>query len=399
MKFRKLNNIIKYCKKDNILIRVESKNDNYFKIFNVENLFYFLKKNYHKNITLHEICYKSQRKLIYDIDCSEEYAKQITNVWNVVENIISYTIDYIFENWNVKIRYDDFVITDNSGYIENIKKYKYSYHIILSSYYFENLNDIIHLATYVQDKIQYDIIDMGIYTKNKNIRLLNSHKLDQFNRNKKLLNSFFIFDECIDIVDINIPNMKISDYNIFDFDLDYKIENVFCKTLLTYFRNSIRLKRIYNNKKINQNEIKVIGDEMFYNCLDLYLEKFGVFYFKYRSSIKYIIDETQYCIRIDLTRCESGFCEICERIHDSENSYFVLYYKNNKLMTIKYKCRIDTSEHIMLLNEYEKKDEYIEENNNNDNNKSSYINKEIEYINKANKFDIVKVERKKIYNF
>ena len=128
-----------------------------------------------------------KRKVFFDIDGKEEIDL------NVLKSII---LDK-FPNANMQI----------SGSILPKKGIaNWSYHIILSNYYFKNLNDMAPFRTWTSD-IKY--VDSGIYTSNRNFKCINQSKSNETRIQQYIEGSSMLTKHCV-LVDFDEDSIDAS---------------------------------------------------------------------------------------------------------------------------------------------------------------------------------------------
>src|SRR5690606_34604899 len=141
---------------------------------------------------LHEVIYRNERRLVYDID----YIYECINPWKMIEDIILKTIEVVNEYYYKSVDVSDFIIFESNG-LNDKSQQKYSYHIILETLYFSSKENTEFIYNQVLEGcVEYvDYMDF-VYKPNQNIRLYGSKKIGS-DRVKKLLTKYVIDDKYI----------------------------------------------------------------------------------------------------------------------------------------------------------------------------------------------------------
>lgn len=241
------------------------------------------------------------QKIHFDIDVKKE---DLTNFdeTEFFDSIIEGIIKYI--KIDIDLSKDIMIFTSHSDY-------KKSYHIVIDNYCLRNnietkqfvrliLNDFPRLVPYV---------DNVIYTLNRQFRLLGNSKIDT-----------------------NRPKILLSEWKYKDQIITYKNksdeESVFVNSLVSNTNNCklIDLFEEINETKISKHEVKIDYD-ILHEIKKMFIKTFNCEIFFDIESYKDGL--------IVARRLKPSFCNICERVHQHENPYFVV----NKNGDVLYSCR------------------------------------------------------------
>lgn len=241
------------------------------------------------------------QKIHFDIDVKKEDLNNFNEV-EFFDSIIEGIIKYI--KVDLDLSKDIMIFTSHSSY-------KKSYHIVIDNYCLRNnietkqfvrliLNDFPRLMSYV---------DNVIYTINRQFRLLGSSKIDT-HRIKVLLPEWKYKNQTI------VYKNKSDDESVFINSLVSNTNN--CK-LLDLFEE-------INETKISKSEVKI--------DYDILTEIKKMFIKTFNCEIFFDIESYKDGLII-ARRLKPSFCNICERVHQHENPYFVV----NKNGDVLYSCR------------------------------------------------------------
>ena len=164
----------------------------------------FLKKRSNYNINGRSYCNEIIREDIYskpyldiDIELSkDELVKKYEIKKECLDEIINDSIEIFKEEYNVELKRNNFKILESSGYDPNKKKEKLSFHIIISdkkkhicfnSNKMGGSSTVYHYYLCLKEKggKYKKYIDGGVYTKDREFRLIDSYK--ELNDNRKMI--------------------------------------------------------------------------------------------------------------------------------------------------------------------------------------------------------------------
>lgn len=252
--------------------------------------------------TLLEDCHT---KIYLDLDFKDLPLETFNKKEEIFLKFDKYFINFLNEN---KITYENIIYSDASRRIK--KTYKISLHVLVNGAAFKNRVILRKLIikfknTLIDDLLLYKSIDTGIYgspqlfkcvlspSKDDNTLLIpfkiNNNEINIINNNEIINN---LLDYLVGVYNIN--NIKYFDEN-FDYLLNIINDNK--KTINSNNTESIKREVIPNNTK------KWIENN--YNVKNIY---------KIRS--EFILNN-----KINLDRIRPSHCNLCNRIHESENAY------------------------------------------------------------------------------
>ena len=303
------NSILKIYDKKDIINKLVVRDEMLNKFIVFENYEEYIQ--YWKNISdeskcFHEIIFGFNRqKIKFDIDIEVENL-EITNIippsQKIIDeiNLIIDTIIQLFEKYyNTIISYDDIIVTDSSGSISSTR-YKFSYHIIIFTFFVENNKESEKFTLLVYDQLPENIqsyIDRGVNKQIQNFRLLGCKKKNS-NRFKKISELFHSKREGVHYNDTIIGFSN----NIIEFS----------DNILPLLIADDECKPSTNNSKITSNKI-----------IDTYMDEI----LEWLEMGGYINDHQLRCINggiISFNRIASREdCRICNRIHHNDNSLFI----------------------------------------------------------------------------
>jgi hypothetical protein len=302
-----------------LIVRDELFN-NFIVFENYEEYISYWKNIKDENKLFHEIIFSfSGQKIKFDIDIvlnsadvnsadvnsADVNSADVNSADVKIIDEINYIINVILEQfkkcYDIIISYDDIIVTESCGFIEN-NIYKYSYHIIVCNYYVENNEEVNIFTSLVCEELPENIknyIDRGVNKQIQNFRLLGCRKKND-NRFKKLSELFYSKRN------INYGESIIT--NIANSEKLSKINSGLINPLLNIKKNE-------NLKKIEQGKIDKI--------------------LHWLQKNHYIDDHELRCINGDIisfNRISSNhMCRICNRIHEKDNSLFIKIQQFSKL--------------------------------------------------------------------
>lgn len=257
--------------------------------------------------------------------------------------------DMLYEDWNNKVNLikKEMEIFFKDKFDKDIKilefqsfplllEPKFSCHLIVSDYCFNSEDCKIICNMFLNYLINKklgleDIIDSGVYGKNRMLRIEGSTKINSF-RKKICINSenkeYINLDGLItNIEDTSLLNIE----NIFNYEIK---ETNFNKYNHNYDINNKNILVKENNKRYNYTDSDVLYLKD--NIKDI-INKINNWHYKNIQidnkndifTILKIFDN-----RMDLKRLKSFNCPICKRIHENQNAYIFVTNKN-----ILFNCR------------------------------------------------------------
>lgn len=207
---------------------------------------------------------------------------------------------------------------------------KKSYHIIIDNYCLRDCNEtrkLINLIFEISPGLS-SFIDKSIYTKNRQLRLFGSSKINSTR------------------VKIFQPNWRFKSIEV-DYYLNDQKE-IFLNSLISDTSNCVELNLFSINQGIQPKKNTLIETSNNYtenDIMKLITARFpGEIFFE----ITNIIDNL-----IITKRIKSSFCEFCNHVHDHENPYLVIT-QNNILL---YSCR--RNDIIVVIGRFETENETL----------------------------------------
>lgn len=209
------------------------------------------------------------------------------------------------------INLNDIIICNSHGYWDENTKGKISYHLIVDRWCYHNIEDMYALyeeiIKYMPEKY-IPVIDGGIYNRNRQFRILGSHKYNvtQESRTKKIdENSTWTTTE--EVFDENHRWAQLL--------LASLVSNAsYCKLLPSFRKEEI--KSIYNGPDVELDEEEVISAvDMFaktFLCESHEDPNFPFYVRKVNSAL------------IDLKRVHPAYCLICNRGHDKIDQFLTI---------------------------------------------------------------------------
>ncbi len=249
----------------------------------------FNEKLLEENRIYNEVIFSDDiQKFKIDMDMKDNIFNELNNIIDINE-LINDCINIIFKI--IRCNKFQYYIYDSS----DIDKCIISKHIIFD-FYVKNVydakilyNEMINILSNKYNEKSLSIIDSSVYKNIQNFRLPN-HKKYKSNRYKKEE-----INEKIDITYGMIKNYNNKNIHIIDLkELNIKYNE---KTI-EYKENELEQEII--------NEVLIIAKK--------YIEAF---------EIREIISN-----KIIFNRIRESYCEICERIHENENSIYIIVYSN-----------------------------------------------------------------------
>jgi hypothetical protein len=262
----------------------------------------------------HEIIFGfNSQKIKFDIDIEVENLEHksekdiiLPPSQKIVDeiNLIIDTIIQLFEKYyNIIISYDDIIVTDSSGSISPTR-YKFSYHIIIFTFFVENNKESEKFTLLVYDQLPENIqpyIDRGVNKQIQNFRLLGCKK-KKSDRFKKISELFHSKREGVHYID-TIITIRGDDITIRGDDSTIRGDDLLPPLIID---NECRPSKTVNNK-----------------IIDTYMD--GII--EWLEIGGYINDHQLRCINggiISFNRIASREdCRICNRVHHNDNSLFI----------------------------------------------------------------------------
>jgi len=249
------------------------------------------------------------RKIAFDIDleCSHDESEMIKND---VLNLLRKTIKLIWNTVYISTKYvltdkDVIFMTSSGPKDDNI--YKVSYHILVASskYMCMNARENEAFAELVKEALpKYkESIDMGLYKSRSNLRILNCYKVE-----REIVNGLSPY---VDNGKVNVTRQKKA---LFPETLTLS------QSLVSYTQGLIVLPiKLAKDKPIL--EYKRIDCDYDINKIKNMLNEEDSRSFMFRSVTNNIIN---------FDRISPSYCELCNRIHDKDNTLYVLVNNDTK---------------------------------------------------------------------
>lgn len=346
--------VLQNCTDTSIIIRDEFNNN--YKVFDTWDMFW----TFVDSIPIQERCFhevimgKKPQKIKFDLDVelnklnhlTLQEIETITNIsyndefddldninesileskvkmYIILKYILSIILDqmYIqyFESDNIIITTKSFVILDSSGYTsieQSTNQYKFSYHIILTSYAVSNYEEAKYISTNIYNNIHKTlqfVFDIGVNKSIQNFRLIDSTKPNQ----SRFLKS-------------------TSDDDLYNVDIATRKNSVICPTVMpTMLTNK------YNNKHINSK----LSDDYIDEAVKLVCKA---------AEENGLLDAHQFRdvsnMLFMFNRIYPSMCNICKRVHDNDNTLMITLKYNSGIGIILYND--DNYTNIDELNEH-----------------------------------------------
>lgn len=281
---------------DKLIVREEINECMNYIVFNsLDNYLRHFEKH-RNNASYHEvILHNMPRKFYFDIDCeidisTEDYNAEIAIIRNIMLHIFS-------KYYTVIIEVEDIIEVTAHGFISE-NKYKHSSNLIIKKYLLANYNE-------------FQVLGHKIIKEYKKVSALNLIDETQFisNDGKRLLNNRLIHSLK------NGTRQKISDakfeHCVLTNKLDAKLLPItFAAKKVTYSKDNVITNE---NELLNLPKVRILKQLQ---------------YFTYRDTTGN---------SINFNRITSSYCDICERTHDTDNTFRIIKL-GNKLF---YVCRHD----------------------------------------------------------
>lgn len=265
-----------------------------------------------ENKCFHEIINGSlPQRIKFDIDADDEKLNNITaegnNNLEKIRTIVSYLIDIILvelKSWYASIddiqpTKNDLCVTTSNGYSKKSGKMKYSYHIIVSSYYLLNVGEVSLFVENLWTKLNPEymsLVDKGIYKTNQGFRLFGSSKPGE-NRYK-----------------VDAPEFGCA-------------KSTFSNTFITAPSGVAIMEQLCENIEAVEENV-VIDNELVQKAVDI-VKKHGT-----RNHTFSRVEGSFLVFKRD----SPSFCALCSRRHEVDNTFYVIMYKRDSLQLYE-KCR------------------------------------------------------------
>lgn len=281
-----------------LFIAHNSENRKYYCFNNVKEFLKFYKNE--KQKTYHEVIFSVPQKLKFDFDAKSTditYEKFI----NYIEETICVIRDAFFINFGLELN-PKYIIRCESKCSRNSK---FSYHIIIDNYCVENQ---LIAKQFTADVVKYvsnkNIIDLTVNKKVQNFRIAESHKN---NRIKKILTKHTLSQSLI----TNTSKCKLVKFHLY----------------ITPQNESINTYQTDDHLHPDDKEqiINICKEKNIFDNHDLRTIKNNLFIFE---------------------RKNASYCELCDRVHDSDNTVLISALRTDEnQINIYQTCRKYKSEH------------------------------------------------------
>lgn len=313
----------------------------------------FIKNTPDNSRAFHELIYESNpRKLFLDIDFNFDKRSKKISKEDFLYNYLK-SVQKVLDNNRIIGKP---MVYDSSN------ESKFSFHIIISDSYVYTKEQSLLFAEEVKKcfeenpkkrktsktsessapkviKIKQCHIDMGVYNKNRTLRLLFCRKLkDDVPRWKRPYS--FCFQN-------NLYNEHCKDD-----------DESFLKSMITYVKETDRQVKFLGNQRIikPKQDFKSESQSLYYSLTDLDQEEFIVAYEQFAKENKMdvmkisdrIEDNQKYpgSVIINLRRKYPSYCICCNKNHDSENAYLLLNLNSKRLL---YSCYRSPRDRVNIL--------------------------------------------------
>jgi len=283
---------------------------------------------YQSTILLENRCYfetilgEAPQKPYFDIDIKIEPNNQVDP--NSIKNDLILCLVSSLIDFDIYIEIDKDIIVCTSH-----RSDKYSYHIILDNFCFENCNENKSFCNYVVNKMTPDnrkYIDTGLYKSLQQFRLLGSHKKN-INNVKILQEEYYINNIKIKY---RIPTTQIHNIDLYKFEHSIITNCKYCSILPSFQHQNFDGNKYENENPIDLDTVKLVMKKLSeYSGLSIYDPIFPYKFSKIEGRI------------ISLKRVRPSKCRICtidEKnpvIHEHENPYLTL----DSIGNIYFSCR------------------------------------------------------------
>lgn len=275
-------------------------------------------------------------KLYFDIDCNEVSIEK--------EKIVRYLLKF------QKFLYEVFEKKTNNKKIEvllfdsshNTKK---SFHIVVEGIFFNDMELVKNFVLYIKKKFNCEeftnFIDERVYKRNQQFRLLYSRKVgSEIERTKKIFQPIDSFASAV----TSIINETKKDLKMFKKSLLTEVLGcemiMFKKEELFSLLNEVKDQKKPSKEKITTafttlDEITVL-DSKHKAFIENFLDKEASYEIKNIVKTDISTEPDDFVVLIVLKREMETFCKICNRTHEKENPFIVVFNRHNK---IKFFCR------------------------------------------------------------
>lgn len=287
-------------------------------------------------------------KMYFDIDCNEPSIEKE----QIVKRLLSFQkfLYEVFEKKTNNKKLEVLLFDSSCG----VKK---SFHIVVDGVFFNDMDLVKNFVLYIKRKFNHEdftsFIDEKVYKRNQQFRLLYSRKAgSEVQRTKKV---FHQTDSFVGAVRSVITETK-KDLKQFKHSLLTHVEGcemiMFKKEELFSLLSEVKEKKALSKAKstlsfTTLDEVDVL-DVKHKTFIENFLDKEASYEIKniVKTNISDEVDD--FVVLIVLKREMETHCKICNRVHEKENPFIVVFNRHNK---IKFFCRRHERGFDLLENE------------------------------------------------